>query len=341
MKTEEQRLLDENDRLRARIAELEASPARPIQDEVSDRDAVELLVSVIGAVSAQREFGGALDAGIQAICARTGWTLGEAWVPRSDGRLAIAQIRVSSAADHARLRTFVEHSQRLVLAVGEGLPGRVFASRAVEWIPDVVDLPTERYRRLEHARTAGLHAAVAVPVLAGDERRPIAVLAFYMDEPRSTDPRRIELIAAVAAQLGLALQQKRAEERIERLETEVLEASTPVLEVWEGVGLAPVVGDLDARRVSYLQERVLEFLERRRVRHVLVDLTAVPEIDSYVAKELIALSKGVRMLGARAMFTGLRPALARALVHLGVSFDDVRSASTLAAGLRCALEPTH
>jgi anti-anti-sigma regulatory factor len=334
MKTEIERLREENERLRARVSELESAPTT--RGEVSDHDAVELLVSVIGAVSAQREFGGALGAAIREICARTGWTLGEAWVPQADGTLAIAQLRSTASADHARLRSFVEQSERLTLAVGEGLVGRVFATRAVEWVQDVVDLPTERYRRLEHARSAGLHAAVGVPVLAGDS--PIAVLAFYMDAPRPTDPRRIELIAAVAAQLGLALQKKRAEERVERLETEVLERSTPVLEIWEGVGLAPVVGDLDARRVAHLQNRVLAFLEQRRVRSVLVDLTAVPEIDSYVAKELIALSKGVRMLGARATFTGLRPALARALVHLGVSFEDVRSASTLAAGLRSAVE---
>lgn len=315
---------------------MKSDEAGPGRDEVSDRDAVELLVSIIRAVSEQRELHGALSAAIREICAHTGWTLGEAWVPRANGELGLAQIRAGSANDHARLRAFVEQSQKLSLRPGEGLPGRVFASRAVEWIHDVVDLPLERYRRLEHARAAGLHAAVGVPVLAGDE--PIAVLAFYMDSPRAADPRRVELIAAVAAQLGLALRQKRAEERIERLESEVLELSTPVLEVWEGIGLAPVVGELDARRVLHLQERVLAFLERRRVHVVLVDLTAVPEIDSFVAKELIALSQGVRLLGARAMFTGLRPALARALVHLGVSFEDVHSASTLAAGLRDALE---
>lgn len=326
-------LIRELSTLRARVAELEAE-ARVGQAD--DRASLDLILAVLAAVQEQRHREGALNAILREVGRRMGWVLGEAWVPNERGALIAAQVRCMRDEDRARLARFAEASEHVEFAPGDGLPGRVWSSGRHEWIRDLDELDPSRYRRIELAREAGLHAALAVPVSANDER--MAVLVFYMDEPRSEERRRVELVAAAAGQLGLVLRQKQAHATIARLGDELVERTTPVLEIWSGIALAPVIGELDPHRVDHLIERVLTFLERRRSKVVLVDVTAVPEIETIVASKLVDLSRATKMLGARMVLTGVRPALARALVHLGVSFGDLRTEGNLADGLGAAME---
>jgi len=319
----------ENARIRARIAELEAAAAD--KDEVSDREAVQLVLAVSNAL--QSTVDTPLNACLREICAHTGWVLGEAWTcDRKTGRLVAAHLRASND----RLRAFIGASEEVSFAPGEGLPGRVFSTRKREWIPDVAAVPAERYLRLSHARAAGIHAALGVPLLAGDEA--VGVLVFYMDHAHPEDPRRVELVTAVAAQLGLVIRQREVDARVEELETETVELSTPVIDIWPGVALAPVIGELDARRIGHLRDRVLSFVGQNRAKVVLLDVTGAGEIDDQVAQDLVNLARSTRMLGAAVMLTGMRPGLARSLVRFGVSLDELGSEATLAAGLRAAMD---
>lgn len=323
-------LLYEIERLRLRVQELERE--RLVQ-VTGHGEGLTTLDAVFRALH-EGDLGAALDACIHTVLAHTGWVLGEAWIPR-DGRLGLLRAHVSPLADEALLGPFVALSRNTKLGSGVGLPGMVLKRHARVWIPDIVGLPPEEFPRVEEARRVGLHAALGVPVIIDSE--VLAILAFYSHAPHAEDPKWVDLVTSLTNQLGLVLRHERARQRIAELESEAAAWSTPVLQVWDGVAIAPVVGDLDAARMAQLQERVLSFLEEHRAKVVLVDVTGVPEMETWVAQELLSLARGARMLGARAILTGIRPPLARTLVHLGVSFDEITSEATLAAGLRAAI----
>src|SRR6185295_5587535 len=104
------------------------------------------------------------------------------------------------------------------LPPGVGLPGRVWLSKRPAWVRDVsVDT---NFPRVLIAREAGLKAALALPIISGDD--VIAVIEFFMREPRSEDERLVKLITAVAAQLDLAIERKRAEEQLRNAQAELV-----------------------------------------------------------------------------------------------------------------------
>lgn len=329
-------LIREIERLEARIAELEAKSitSRETVATMSTEARLALLDTVFAAIH-HNDLASALEACVVAICEHSGWDLGEGWLP-TDGQLGLVSAHVASGADEARLRPFVELTRRTTLASGVGLPGRVWEMHQPLWFGDFAELPPGVYPRLGFARDAGLQAGLGVPVLGEDE--VLAVLAFYSSSPAEENRAYVRLVTSVAQQLGLMLRHERARQRIERLENAAVEWSMPILQVWDGIVMAPLVGDLDARRMAQLQDRVLAFLESKRAKVVLVDVTGVPAMETWVAQELISLARGARMLGAQAILTGIRPALSRTLVHLGVSFDELASEATLAAGLHAAID---
>lgn len=305
------------------------------RDEVSDHEALQLILRVTRTVSEQAELDGALSESLREICAYTGWRVGETWMPNADrSALVLTNIRTAPGVGGDEIRAFIDESEKLKLAVGVGLPGRVFETKRREWIPDVEALPRSKYLRVDAARAAGLHAALGVPVVSNDE--VLAVLVFYLDRPRAEDPKRVEIVTTIAGQIGLLIRQQYAKRTIARLEVEAL--STPVLQIWESVALAPLVGALDARRVHHLLESTLRFLERNHAKALLVDVTGIPDIDSSVVKALLDLARSARLLGTRAIFTGVSPAMARALVQLEVTFTDIATEANLADGLRLAID---
>jgi rsbT co-antagonist protein RsbR len=119
---------------------------------------------------------------------------------------------------------------------------------------------------------------------------------------------------------------------------EILDVSTPVLQVWEGVVVAPFIGTLDTQRAQQFMERLLDKIVQTNSAVALLDVTGVPAIDTRTAQHLIETITSVRLLGAQAILTGVRPAIAQTLAHLGINLADVVTRSSLAAGLRVALD---
>ena len=133
-------------------------------------------------------------------------------------------------------------------------------------------------------------------------------------------------------------EQKKLREALTQRAKEILDVSTPVLQVWEGVVVAPFIGTLDTQRAQQFMERLLDKIVATNSSVALLDVTGVPAIDTRTAQHLIETITSVRLLGAQAVLTGVRPAIAQTLAHLGINLADVVTRSSLAAGLRVALD---
>jgi rsbT co-antagonist protein RsbR len=133
-------------------------------------------------------------------------------------------------------------------------------------------------------------------------------------------------------------QRKEAEERIKRQAKEILEMATVIVQVWDGIILVPLIGMLDSDRTQQLMERLLQRLTETNSPVALIDITGVPTIDTQTAKHLIETIKAVRYIGSEVVLTGVRPAIAQTLVHLGIDLSGATTRSSLTAGLRVAFE---
>ena len=131
---------------------------------------------------------------------------------------------------------------------------------------------------------------------------------------------------------------KRAEERIQQQSREIMELSTPVMQVWKGVVTAPLIGSLDSQRTQQFMERLLNRIVETNSPVALVDIMGVPTIDTQTAQHLIETISAVRLLGAQVVLTGVSPVIAQTLVHLGIDLSEIITRSSLAAGLQVALD---
>ncbi len=134
-------------------------------------------------------------------------------------------------------------------------------------------------------------------------------------------------------------ERKQAEDRIRKQAQEILEMATvPIVQVWKGIVLVPLIGTLDSVRTQQLMERLLERVTETESPVAVIDITGVPTIDTQTAQHLLETVSAVRLLGSDVILTGVRPVIAQTLVHLGVDLSTVSTRSSLAAGLQTALE---
>jgi rsbT co-antagonist protein RsbR len=117
----------------------------------------------------------------------------------------------------------------------------------------------------------------------------------------------------------------------------MLELSTPVIRLWEGIIAVPLVGTLDSARTQLVMERLLESLVATGAEHAVLDITGVSTVDTEVAQHLLKTVSAVRLLGAECIISGIRPQVAQTIVALGIEFGDIATKATLADALRHAL----
>jgi PAS domain S-box-containing protein len=164
------------------------------------------------AISESKDFKAALAAVLQNVCEATGWLLGQAWVPRSDG--SVLECVAAWAKNGAEMEKFGTLSQSFTFPPEVGLPGRIWMSKQLAWIRDVTE--DSNFPRAHGAREAGLKAAVGIPVVAAGE--VVAVVEFFVRESREEDERFAQLISSVVIQLGQIVQRKRLEESLRESE---------------------------------------------------------------------------------------------------------------------------
>lgn len=118
---------------------------------------------------------------------------------------------------------------------------------------------------------------------------------------------------------------------------QLLELSTPVTKLWEGVLAVPLVGTLDSARTQVVMESLLEMLVATGSTYAIIDITGVPAVDTQVAQHLLKTISAARLMGAECIISGIRPQIAQTVVALGVEFGDIVTKATLADALRLVL----
>lgn len=124
---------------------------------------------------------------------------------------------------------------------------------------------------------------------------------------------------------------------IRRQSDELLELATPVMQVWDGVLVLPLIGTLDSARAQIVMESLLNQLVATRSSVGIIDITGVPMVDTLVAQHLLKTVAAARLMGADCMISGIRPQIAQTIVHLGLDLAGVETKATLADALALAL----
>lgn len=154
-----------------------------------------------------------------------------------------------------------------------------------------------------------------------------------------SDPERLSdfvVLSQLVDQLGLFTFETYAQTREELIATQaqqLLELSTPVVKLWEGVVAVPLIGTLDSARAQVVMEKLLQTLVDTGSAYAIIDITGVPAVDTQVAQHILKTVVAARLMGAECVISGIRPQIAQTIVALGIEFGDIATKATLADAL--------
>jgi rsbT co-antagonist protein RsbR len=161
----------------------------------------------------------------------------------------------------------------------------------------------------------------------------------------ANDPARLAsatwATSALLDKLGLfttEFYQKGRDQIIIRQQQELLELSTPVVTLWDGVLALPLIGTLDSSRTQVVMESLLQRIVESGASIAIIDITGVPTVDTLTAQHLLKTVAAARLMGADCIISGIRPQIAQTIVHLGVDLGSVVTKATLADAFRVALQ---
>lgn len=206
---------------------------------------------------------------------------------------------------------------------------------------------------MEERREGGDRARALLAELSGDRARQgftpseTCVAVFALKEALLTElsggdgwePVFVEL-SRVVDDLGLYTFESYVAAReavISDQAEQLLELSTPVVKIWEGVVAVPLVGTLDSARTQVVMEKLLQTLIDTGSESAIIDITGVPAVDTQVAQHLLKTVVAARLMGAECIISGIRPQIAQTIVALGIEFGDIPTRATLADALSVAL----
>jgi rsbT co-antagonist protein RsbR len=132
--------------------------------------------------------------------------------------------------------------------------------------------------------------------------------------------------------------QKSREDIINRQQEEMLELSTPVVRLFEGIVAVPLIGTLDSARTQVVMENLLQRIVETGAELAIIDITGVPTVDTLVAQHLLKAVAAARLMGADCIISGIRPQIAQTIVHLGVDLQNVTTKATMADAFMLALQ---
>lgn len=265
-----------------------------------------------------------------AILALLAPTLARDWVQASGGTLSEGARRAMEA-----------ESGELLQALRRGLEqgGDANALDAAAWSPlrDVLE-------GLSRSRVAQGQTAAETSAFVLGLKRP---LFEGLQQKMGSDPKAamsamwaISLLVDRMAQWTVSAYQRTREDVIKRQQQELLELSTPVIKLWEGVLAVPMIGTLDSARTQLVMETLLQRIVEVGAQLAIIDITGVPTVDTLVAQHLLKTVSAIRLMGAECIISGIRPQIAQTIVHLGIDLQGIASKANLADALAMALHQT-
>lgn len=150
-------------------------------------------------------------------------------------------------------------------------------------------------------------------------------------------------LSALLDKLGLyttEIYQAAREDVIRRQQEELLELSTPVVKMWDGIVALPLIGTLDSARTSVVMESLLQRIVETGSEIAIIDITGVPTVDTLVAQHLLKTVAAARLMGADCIISGIRPQIAQTMVHLAIDLSAVTTKASMAEALKTALTRT-
>ena len=251
---------------------------------------------------------------------------------REQGRLSDLKHRLSEADVRGQSRQFLQLLQE-ASARGE-----------------IADVESESYNSLRKF----LQDISASRAQLGFTPGETAVFVFSFKQPlfsriREMVPDAAEQVDEIWAatllldKLGLytaEMYQKSRDAIIVRQQQELLELSTPVVKLWDGVLALPIIGTLDSSRTQTIMENLLEKIVDTGSELAIIDITGVPTVDTLTAQHLLKTVTAARLMGAECIISGIRPQIAQTIVHLGVDLGDIITKASLADAFRIAMQRT-
>jgi len=183
------------------------------------------------------------------------------------------------------------------------------------------------------ADTSRFVLALKKPLFSGLQR-------VFADQPALLVDALWEVSALLdnMAQYTVTAYQRSREDIIARQQQELLELSTPVVKLWDGVLAVPMIGTLDSGRTQLVMEALLQRIVETGSALAIIDITGVPTVDTLVAQRLLKTVTAIRLMGADAIISGIRPQIAQTIVHLGIDLEGITTKASLADALAVALK---
>ncbi|MFC7207322.1 STAS domain-containing protein [Comamonas endophytica] len=212
-----------------------------------------------------------------------------------------------------------------------------FVAGSGAWQPVKAALEQLSASRAAQGITAGNTSAFVLAL-----KQPI--FAALQKELQSDTQAMVQAISEVTglvdamAQWTVDAYQRTREQLIARQQEELLELSTPVIKLWDGILAVPMIGTLDSNRTQLVMETLLQRIVETEAELAIIDITGVPTVDTLVAQHLLKTVTAIRLMGADCIISGIRPQIAQTIVHLGIDLQSVTSKATLADALALAMK---
>jgi rsbT co-antagonist protein RsbR len=245
----------------------------------------------------------------------------------------------SSRISDAGRRSMRGEAEEVLRALRDALQGGADpeAFQAAGWDGVRKSLESLSRSRAAQGQTAGDTSLFVLAV-----KRPLFVLVQQL--AAGDAKKQMAVVWALSALVDRMAQwtvntyQQTREEIIKRQQQDLLELSTPVIKLFEGVLAVPMIGTLDSSRTQVVMETLLQRIVDTGSRLAIIDITGVPTVDTLVAQHLLKTVAAIRLMGAECIISGIRPQIAQTIVHLGIDLQGIASKSSLADALAMAMD---
>ncbi len=245
-----------------------------------------------------------------------------------------AQLARTSTLKESELR---DQSAEFLRAVRDAMRGAELSFDRKEW-----DRVKGQLTSVSRARAAQGFTPIETATFVFSLKRPVfGVLRRELGKDAEALADEVWNATVLLDRLGLFTTEvsiKTREEVITRQQEEMLELSTPVVKLWDGILALPMIGTLDSNRTQVVMQTLLQAIVDTGSQVAIVDITGVPTVDTLVAQHLLKTVAAARLMGAECIISGIRPQIAQTIVHLGIDLGDVITKASLADAFRAALD---